>query len=263
MGLGSGRGATLPSRQALGRARTDRGPSAPLLRDSRRGEIDIVDGAGVGDGTIFQRDTDDDLRSQRQAPAVPREKLARAEQPLRCRAGTGSLDATESTTVRARLRGMGTWARLRRRLQKRLALESYLSKCPDLLVSRYGLERTYPPPRTLTTLRVEELNLEFAEYACAMYASEAEFVAWATAEPPPHGACASDAADPYRSHSTPSSAPLGRRQAARRYASLRQEVAKHYNDGSFAFLPKPPPEYVSITNPRSPPTLHGAQFIGR
>jgi hypothetical protein len=58
------------------------------------------------------------------------------------------------------------------RIRKWTALRSYRSKLPLLLVKRYGYEQQYTPAQVLTTIKLHELNLRYAPYACAMFCSK-------------------------------------------------------------------------------------------
>jgi len=108
------------------------------------------------------------------------------------------------------------------RFRKRRAIGRYLSDCPALLRARYGVEKDYSPARVVATLEASRLSLEFVEYACVMFATNDDFVAWARK-------VASE-----RTFVKPSGAEL-----FDRYDSLRAEVADDYNDGNRDFLPEP------------------------
>jgi hypothetical protein len=117
---------------------------------------------------------------------------------------------------------MGLWARFK----KDRAVRAYLREGPALLRKRYGYEEQYSPGRVVATLTADRLSLEFAEYACALFATEESFVEWVVAE---------------RERSTGeqrSTNPLVRTEIRRHYRELREEVSERYTNGNRVFLPK-------------------------
>jgi|GEM_PF-4699730 len=91
----------------------------------------------------------------------------------------------------------------------------------------------------------------YADYACALFCQEADFVAWVLEQPrsASHLASAGRKANGRRDgiHSLlVGSTQLSPAQARTLYHSLRQEVAAHYNGGSYQFLPKPVPMFEQV-----------------
>ena len=109
---------------------------------------------------------------------------------------------------------MGLWAAFR----KSRAIRSYFRVVPEALLDRYGFVEGYSPEQVLATLATARLSLEHADYACALFSAESDFVAWVV--------------ERRASRST-------REQAQALYRRMRSELADVYNNGR-AFKLKAP-----------------------
>jgi hypothetical protein len=98
---------------------------------------------------------------------------------------------------------MGWWTAFK----KWRALRSYLRAAAPALVRRYGFQEAFSPEQVLATLSAERLDTDHAQYACAAFCTESDFVTWT--------------AEPHESHA----------RARELYRALRDELVEDYNGG--------------------------------
>jgi hypothetical protein len=147
-------------------------------------------------------------------------------------------------------------------LLKARAVKDYVRLFPTALARRYGFQDCYSVEQVLATIVAENGNLEFAEYACALFANEAPFAAWVLSEyQRPRVVSKRNRRQSGLQQLLAQQTAPSVNQAQSLYRALRAEVAEVYNGGRTNFIPPAPQSSGSGVEPlRSTPYGRGSGF---